>query len=49
MAVKITHVPSLEEQERTNQILEGISAGVNAMAAGSAAPEFIDRTFETML
>ena len=49
MATKVTHAPCYEEQVRTNDILEAISGGVAAMAAGSATPEFIDRTFEAIL
>lgn len=49
MAQKVTHIPSLEGQNRTNEILEKIASAAAAQAAGSAAPDFLDRTFEAIL
>lgn len=49
MVTKVTHAPTLEGQQRANEILETQNKILAAIAAGSSAPAFIDATFGQML
>lgn len=49
MSTKVTHAPSLEGQLRTAEALEKQNQILAAIAAGSAAPAFVDAAFGQML